>query len=112
MSKMSDIALTIKELRDSAAAVNEAADWLEQYCLGDDIAGQPNSEATAKEAPEAKATPTLEQVRAVLADKARAGYTANVRALLLKFGADKLSKIDPSNYAALLRDVEALDKNI
>ncbi len=28
MSKMSDMAVTIEELRNAAAAINEAADWL------------------------------------------------------------------------------------
>ena len=28
MSKMSEMDLTIKELRDAAAAINSAADWL------------------------------------------------------------------------------------
>ena len=52
---------------------------------------------------------TLEEVRAVLADKARAGYTAQIRSLLQKYGADKLSGVDPTNYKALLADVEGLN---
>lgn len=51
---------------------------------------------------------TLEQVRAVLADKSRQGHTAEIRALLQKYGASKLSGIDPSHYKALLRDAEVL----
>lgn len=51
---------------------------------------------------------TLEQVRAVLAEKSHDGFTSEIRALLGKYGADKLSKIDPANYAALLADAEEL----
>ena len=51
---------------------------------------------------------TLEQVRAALAEKSRAGHTAEVEALLLKHGADKLSDIDPAEYPALLADAEVL----
>jgi hypothetical protein len=51
---------------------------------------------------------TLEQVRAVLAEKSRDGFTAEVRALLEKHGANKLSEIDPANYAALLENAEGL----
>ena len=47
-------------------------------------------------------------VRAVLAEKSRAGHTAEVRALLLKHGADKLSEVNPAEYPALLADVEVL----
>lgn len=51
---------------------------------------------------------TLEGVRAVLAEKSRAGHTAEVRELLNKHGADKLSDIDPAEYAALLAHAEVL----
>ena len=51
---------------------------------------------------------TLEEVRAVLAEKSRAGHTAEVKALLTKHGADKLSDIDPAEYPALLADAEVL----
>ena len=51
---------------------------------------------------------TLEEVRAVLADKSRAGHTAEIRELLKKYGASKLSLVDPKHYEALLREVEVL----
>ena len=51
---------------------------------------------------------TLEEVRAVLAEKSRSGHTEEVRELLAKHGADKLSEIDPSEYPALLADAEVL----
>ncbi len=56
----------------------------------------------------AKPAITLEQVRAVLAEKSHDGYTAEVRALLQKHGADKLSLIDPAEYESLMKDAEAL----
>ena len=51
---------------------------------------------------------TLEQVRAVLAEKSQDGLTAEVRALLEKYGAQKLSAVDPKDYAALLKEAEVL----
>jgi hypothetical protein len=51
---------------------------------------------------------TLEQVRAVLADKSRSGKTAEVRALLQQFGAEKLSEINPNKYPNLLKASEEL----
>ena len=50
----------------------------------------------------------LEEVRKILADKSRAGYTDQIRDLLQKYGAKKLSEIDPSNYKDLVADVEKL----
>lgn len=51
---------------------------------------------------------TLEQVREVLSEKSRAGYTSEVRELLQKYGAAKLSQIDPANYASLMKDAEVI----
>lgn len=51
---------------------------------------------------------TLEQVRAVLADKSQDGKLAEVRALISKYGAKKLSEVDPKHYAALLADAKEL----
>lgn len=50
----------------------------------------------------------LEEVRKILADKSRLGFTAEIRDLLQKHGAKKLSEMEPKNYRALLDDVEKL----
>ena len=101
MSKTSDMAMTIEELRSAAAAINEAASWLAKQFSTD-------VEATPVKEPEKKPTLTLEKVRAVLAEKSRAGHTAAIRTLLQKYGADKLSQIEPTHYESLLRDAEGL----
>lgn len=51
---------------------------------------------------------TLEKVRGVLADKSRSGFTAEVREIIKSFGAERLSEIDPGNYAEILKRAEAL----
>lgn len=66
-----------------------------------------DAKPAAKQKPEEKPL-TLEEVRAVLAEKSRAGHTAEVKELLNKHGADKLSEIDPAEYAALLAEAEVL----
>ena len=105
MSKMAEMAQTIEELRTAAASINAAADWLYQQFSGDDNEAQATEAPTKKESkPELK----LEDVRAVLAEKSRSGHTAEVRALLKKHGADKLSEIDPAKYEALLQDAEVI----
>ena len=103
MSKMSDMAMTIEELRNAAAAINEAANWLAAQ-FSSDADATPVAKAKVEKKPEL----TLEEVRAVLAEKSRAGHTAAIRALLQKYGASKLSGIDPKHYEALLKDVEVL----
>ena len=51
---------------------------------------------------------SLEDVRAVLANLSRNGKTKEVKALLQKYGADKLSAINKDDYPALLKDAEEL----
>ena len=52
---------------------------------------------------------TLEQVRAVLAEKSRMGMTAAVRNLLNEYGVEKLSVLDPQYYAEILEKAEDLN---
>lgn len=100
MSKMSEMAATIEELRSAATAINDAANWLATQFGGE---SEPETPVPVKEPPL-----TLEAVRAVLAKKSRSGHTAEVRSLLQKYGAGKLSEIDPAKYKALLSDAEVL----
>ena len=51
---------------------------------------------------------TIEQVRAVMSAKSDEGKTAQVKALLMKHDAGKLSGVKPEDYADLLQEVEAL----
>lgn len=62
------------------------------------------------EEPPEKAAPTLEEVRTVLAGLSRNGFTADVRELLKKHGADRLSEVNPAEYAAILKEAESLGK--
>ena len=51
----------------------------------------------------------LEEVRPLLASKTRKGYRAEVKALLTKYGAEKLSDIqDPAVLGAILTEAERL----
>lgn len=105
MSKVKEMAMTIEDLRAAAAAINDAADWLAAQFSGNaDKAAAPTPAPTEEKKPELK----LEDVRAVLAEKSRAGFTSEVRSLLQKYGADKLSLVDSKDYEALLKDAEVL----
>lgn len=63
--------------------------------------------AEAKSKKEEK-TLTLEEVRKVAADKSRQGFTEEVRSLIQKYGADKLSGIDAAQYEAFLKELEVI----
>jgi len=59
------------------------------------------------ETPEEK-QPTLEEVRAAMADKSRDGHREAVKAIITKYGAGNLSSMDPKHYAAALKEVGEL----
>ena len=102
MGKISELELVIRDLCSAATAINDVANTLsEMFSTASDE--EPHDVAAPAE-PQL----TLEQVRAVLADKSRMGFTAEIRTLLQKYGAAKLSGIDPANYEALLAEVEVL----
>ncbi len=104
MSKMSDLSHVAAELRKAAQALIGAADSLNDLFSGGggiEVAAQPET------APGEKPI-TLEAVRAVLAEKSRSGFTAEVKALIEKHGAARLSEVDPANYKALLAEAEVL----
>lgn len=99
MSKMSEMEATIRELRDIASSITDIANWL---------TGAFSSTEEAAPAPEPEKSLTLEEVRAILAEKSRDGFTAQIRDLLQKYGAKKLSEVDPGSYKALVADAEVL----
>ena len=119
MEKVSELSILVDELKKCGEALIDISEG-----LGDLFSGT----AEEEKAPAKKATPkkkaaeepkpesqpeeekplTLEDVRAVCADKSRKGYTAEVKAVLTKHGADKLSEVDPAEYKALLAEVEVL----
>ena len=51
---------------------------------------------------------TLEGVRAVMAQKTQEGKSKEVKELLQKFGAAKLSAVKEGDYPALLQEAQAL----
>lgn len=108
-----DVVSDLRSLADSLQAVADAVAKNGQEQPDQTMEEQPEKKSAAKkvessmEKPEPKSL-TLEQVRAALAEKSRAGHTAEVKALLIKHGADKLSDIDPAEYPALLTEVEVL----
>lgn len=104
MSKMSELSLVVGELRKCVNALIGVSETLADLFSG---SGESEQKAETPAIPEAKPV-TLETVRAALAEKSRAGLTAEVSDLLKKYGADKLSAVDPTHYAALLADAEVL----
>lgn len=110
MSRIKLLLNVIEDIRSLADSLQAVATALGQSDPEDAAVLAPALEtppAPAPADPPPKAI-TLEEVRAVLAERSHDGYTAEVRGLLQKYGAEKLSGVDPKHYAALLKDAEVL----
>ena len=112
MSKMKLLLDVVSDLRSLADSLQAVADAVAQggqeqpdQTTEEKPTQKPEKKNVAKQVEKAEPKPlTLEQVRAALAEKSRAGHTAEVKTLLIKHGADKLSDIDPAEYPALLAE--------
>ena len=107
MSKMSELSEVVFELKRCAETLIGISESIADLFS--------SSESTVITVEPQRPTPTgpkksitLEEVRSVLSEKSRDGHTAEVRSLLLKHGAEKLSEISPSKYPALLAEAEVL----
>ena len=80
--------------------------------LGDQLQSTMTTEPdkpAAEPASEPEKVVTFEEARAVLAEKSRTGYRAEVKAILTKHGVKQLSEVsDPKVLAEMVREAEAV----
>ena len=109
MSKIKLLLDVVSDLRSLADSVQAVAETMLQNEENIVTASVNDSTPKTETKPDAvQPTVTLEQVRMVLAEKSRNNLTAEVRELLGKYGAKKLSEVDSVKYADLLIDAEGL----
>ncbi len=102
-------ALTAALQKFSSQTTNAYLDTFEE--IYDPDKDEPQAAEVPKEqpAPEQKAeTVTFVQLRSRLSEISRSGKTAEVKELIAKYGASKLSDIAESDYAAVLAEAEGL----
>ena len=102
MSKMAELDAAVAELRKCGETLIGVSDTLRELLSS----GQKQPPASPPKPAEQPLT--IEAVRKVLAQKSVDGHTAEIQALLRKYGAEKLSRVDPAHYADLLHDAEVL----
>ncbi len=74
-----------------------------------DLAEQLEGADAQQDVPAEKPTYTYEDVRAILAEKSRTGFRAEVKAILTAHGVKQLSDVkDPSEFAAIVADAEGI----
>ena len=100
MSAMSEISMTIEELRTAANALISAADSLQRFFSSKDD----NEEELLQETRPL----TLEEVRDILRRRCEEGYAADVKQLIADLGARSLKEVNPDDYEPLVNAVQAL----
>lgn len=103
MAKKKERERLLADLKRHSREISEIVDALAGL-LSDE---QP---AESQPAPVGKKDKTyaFEDIRGLLAEKARSGGREEVKALLQKFGAARLSDVDPANYGALAVEAEKI----
>ena len=86
----------IKLLLDVVSDMRSLADSIEVVCNA-----MTESDAAPEKVPATKSEPANEP-------EIPLGFTAEVRAIIGKYGADKLSAVDKAYYADILKDAEVL----
>ena len=102
-------ALTAALQKVSSQTTNAYLDTFEE--IYDPDKDEPQAAEAPKEQPTPKQeeeTVTFVQLRSRLSEISRSGKTAEVKELIAKYGASKLSDIAESNYAAVLAEAEGL----
>ena len=105
MSKMKLLLDVVDDIRRLADSLQTVADSIAGNTDADD---QPDQQPAPQ--PEKSKAPviTIDQVRAVLAEKSGQGKTKEVKALLYKYDAGKLSGVKPEDYPALMEEAQKL----
>ena len=111
-----DVAVTEADaVVDTAGKVGEAGDAVETGAAeaGDSGSGKGQKAGEAdkkvdKKAADSKKAVAIEDVRAVMAQKTQEGKSQGIKELLQKYGAVKLSGVDPEHYPALLKEAKVL----
>lgn len=99
----------VKDIQALSVSLQALAEVMEEQEPAVKEKSEQSAENGAKISVESEAEKiTLEAVRAALAEKSRSGFTAEVKELIRRFGAEKLSDIDESRFVEVLAEAEAI----
>lgn len=103
MSVMNNLDLKLKELETQIDQTKETVQSIRQLLSSNENESSNDDRQPKRNPVEDKVT-----VRKMLAKKSAEGYTKQVKELLQKFGAEKLSDVDPKDYEDLYYSAEGL----
>lgn len=114
MSKTKLLLNVVEDVRSLINCYQTLAEDLQELCevfsgnensvsISDSVSNETSSEDETNES-----TITLEEVRTVLAKLAQDGKQAELKALIGKYGAKRLSEVESKYYPAILKEAEAM----
>ena len=106
MDKMIELINSINALTKAVAALTDKITT--EYLNAFETIYDPQKDEPQAEAPKEQQTVTFVQLRSRLSEISRAGHTAEVKALISQHGAEKLSDLAETEYAAVLKEAEDL----
>ena len=110
MAAMKDLDTVLATLAEYSQGIMETVQALREMLSGEmkahTLEEQPEKQPES-ETPE-KQPPKIEDVRALLLEKRKAGFRDEIKALLLRHGAEKLTEVAPTEYEALMAEAEGI----
>ena len=106
MSKTKLLLDVVEDMRRLADSLRVVADSIQ----GNTPTEESHTVLVSQQPPQKHTVPavSIDQVRAVLAEKSGDGKTAEVKSLLYKYDAGKLSSVKPEDYVALMEEARKL----
>lgn len=101
MARMKELDALLTELSEHSAGIAEAVMSIRA------VLSPGEAEETAEQPPDKKSC-TLEELRAVLLEKRKAGFRDEIKALLTAHGSERLTEIDPGEYGAMMKEAEGI----
>ena len=108
MNKTSELSQVLSELKGCGKTLTSIADSLKDILSSTKVEPENAIEALTPATEQTKNEYSFLDVRKKFVEVARAGHTEALKELLQKYGAEKLSSVDPAQYAAMLADAEAI----
>lgn len=118
MNHMNEISQLLDNIIVCSESMTKIAKLLKEFLpeFVDAIPQKTKAEQVMEEAPaaipekkeEAATTYTFADVRKAFSAKSHAGYSAQVKELITKYGADRLSDVKESDFPALMADLEVI----
>lgn len=108
LDAVAEMIIHVRGIADSLQIVADALRENKEFVVGSEAKVVEQIPEKTEIKPKKGKAISLEDVRGILAQKSQAGHSAEVKVLITKYGADKLSAIDSSKYEELIKDAEEI----